>query len=103
MSFLWYFPHYPVTHPYQPSEVCVVFDCAPKSKDMCLNDALMQEPNQTNTLNSVLTRFRKERVVLVGNIKSIFHQVQVNPKDTWALRFLWWSEGTWMMNQRNTT
>ena len=91
--FVWYLPHHPVIHPYKPSKVRAVFDCAAKCKGMCLNDALMQGPNLTNSLIGVLTRFRKDLVVLVGDIESMFHQVQVDPKDTSALRFLWWSEG----------
>ena len=66
----------------------VVFDCAAKCKGACLNDALMQESNLTNSLIGVLTRFRKDRVVLVGDIESMFHQVHVDPKDTSTLRFL---------------
>ena len=91
--FVWYLPHHPVIHPYKPSKVRVVFDCTAKCKGMCLNDVLMQGPNLTNSLIGVLTWFRKDRVVLVGDIESMFHQVQVDPKDTSALRFLWWSEG----------
>ena len=73
----------------------VVFDCAAKYNGACLNDALMQGPNLTNSLIDVLrpTRFRKERVVLLRDIESMFHQVQVEPKDTSALRFLGWFEG----------
>ena len=70
-----------------------MFDCAAKCKGVCLNDALMQGPNLTNSLIGVLTRFRKERVVFVGDIESMFHQVQVDAKDTSASRFLWWTEG----------
>ena len=39
------------------------------------------------------TWFREERVVLVGDIESMFHQVLVDPKYTSASRFLWWSKG----------
>ena len=91
--FVWYLPHHPVIHPYKPSKVRVVFGCAAKCKGVYLNDALMQGPNRTNSLIGVLTRFRKGRVVRLGDIESMFHQVQVDAKDTSALRFLWWSEG----------
>ena len=78
--FVWYLPHHPVIHPYKPSKVRVVFDCAAKCKDVCLNDALMQGPNLINSLIGVLTRFPKDRVVLVGDIESMFHLVQADPK-----------------------
>ena len=77
-----------------------MFDCAAKCKGACLNDVLMQGPNLTNSLIGVLTQFRKECVDLVGDIKPMFHQVQVDSKDTSALRFLWWFEGN--MNDEPT-
>ena len=86
--FVWYLPHQPVIHPYKLFKMRVVFDCAAKCKGACLNDALMQESNLTNSLIGVLTRFRKDRAVLVGDIESMFHQVHVDQKDTSTLRFL---------------
>ena len=56
-----------------------------------LNDALLQGPNLISSLIGVLIRFRKEGLVLVDDIESMFHQIQVDFKDTSALRFLWWS------------
>ena len=53
MFFCGTFPHHPVIHPYKPSKVRVVFDCAAKCKGVCLNDALMQGPNLTNSLIGV--------------------------------------------------
>ena len=91
--FVWYLPHHPVIHPYKPYKVRIVFDCAAKCKGVRLNDASMQGPNLANSVIGVLTRFHKDRVVLVVDIESMFHQVQVDPKDTSALRFLWWPEG----------
>ena len=60
---------------------------------MCLNDALMQGPHLTNDLVGVLIRFRKELIAVAGDIRAMFHQVKVCPKDVNALRFLWWPKG----------
>ena len=60
---------------------------------MCLNDALMQGPHLINDLVGVLIRFRKELIAVTGDIRAMFHQVKVHPKDVNALRFLWWPEG----------
>ncbi|XP_068200638.1 uncharacterized protein [Palaemon carinicauda] len=47
----------------------------------------------TNSLIGVLLRFRLEKVALMGDIESMFYQVQV-PKDQHKyLRFLWWPGG----------
>ena len=51
---------------------------------------MLQGPDQTNQLVGVLIRFRQERIGLVSDIESMFHQVLVDPRDCNALRFFWW-------------
>lgn len=41
----------------------------------------------------VVTRFRKEPVMIMADIESMFHQVPVTADDTNLLRFLWWQDG----------
>ena len=53
----------------------------------------MQGPDLTNSFVGVLTRFRQEPVAVIADIKSMFHQVKVDPADGDALRFLWWPQG----------
>ena len=53
----------------------------------------MPGPCLTNELVGVLIRFCMERVALTGDIRSMFHQIRVHPKDIDALRFLWWLSG----------
>ena len=55
-----------------------------------LNDYLLSGPDLTNNLTGVLLRFRQEKIAFTADIKSMFLQVQVDPKDWDALRFLWW-------------
>ena len=92
-STVWFLPHDPVINPKKPEKVRVVFDCAAKHKGMCLNDALMQGPNLANELIGVLIQFRKEQIAVTGDIRAMFYQVRVEPKDANALRFLWWPSG----------
>ena len=87
---VWYLPHHPVLNPNKPGKVRVVFDCAAKHQGTSLNDQLLQGPDLTNNLVGVLTRFRQEPVALMADVESMFHQVNVNPNDCDALRFLWW-------------
>ena len=65
--------HYSIKHSHKAYKVRVVFDCAAKCKGLCLNDALMQRPNLTNSLINMLSRFRQEHVVFVGDM--CFHPV----------------------------
>jgi len=56
-----------------------------------LNDQVLQEPDLTNKLVGVLTRFRQEKTALMADIESTFHQVRVRPENRDILWFLWWN------------
>ncbi|XP_063969477.1 uncharacterized protein LOC135157524 [Lytechinus pictus] len=90
---IWYLPHHPVTHPFKPEKVRVVFDCAAKYQGISLNSHLLSGPDYTNKLVGVLLRFRQEEIALVADVEGMFHQVRVTPTHTDALRFLWWENG----------
>ncbi|XP_051776177.1 uncharacterized protein LOC127526093 [Erpetoichthys calabaricus] len=89
---VWYIPHHGVYHP-KKNKIRVVFDCTATYQGISLNEQLLKGPDLTNTLIGVLTRFRKEPVALMADIKSMFYQVKVPDKDSDLLRFLWWPEG----------
>ena len=89
----WYLPHHPVLNPRKPGKVRIVFDCAAKHRGICLNDALMQGPDLVNSILSVLTRFRRERIALAADVESMFHQVRIKEEDRDSFRFLWWPNG----------
>ena len=74
-------------------KVRVVYDCHAKFKGASLNDQLLQGPDLTNSLVGVLTRFRKEPIAFMSDIKTMFYQVRVRPSDCNYLRFLWWPDG----------
>ena len=88
----WFLPHHPVLNPNKPGKVRVVFDAAAKFQGTSLNDQLVQGPDLTNDLVGVLIRFREERIALTSDVEAMFHQTGVLPKDTDALRFLWWPD-----------
>ena len=80
-------------HPNKPQKIRVVFDCSAKYKGISLNDTLLPGPDITNKLLGVLIRFRSEVIAIEGDIKSMFHQIQIPPRDRDKLRFLWWENG----------
>ena len=92
-SMKWYIPHHGIYHPHKPGKIRVVFDCSAKYQGKSLNDLLLNGPDLTNNLFGVLTRFRQERVALMADIESMFHQVKVSEADCSYLRFLWWPDG----------
>ena len=89
----WYIPHHGVYHPQKKDKMRVVFDCSASYMGVSLHEQLLQGPDLTNSLVGVLLRFRKERVAVVGDIESMFHQVTVPAKDRGCLRFFWWPSG----------
>ena len=89
----WYIPHHGVYHPHKPGKIRVVFDCSAKFSGISLNSMLHKGPDLTNSLIGVLTRFRGERVAVMADIESMFHQVRVPEHDSSFLRFLWWDDG----------
>ena len=90
---LWYIPHHGVYHPMKPEKVRVVFDCSARYPGFSLNDNLLQGPDPTNSLLGVLRKFRLEEVAVIGDIKSMFHQIGISEQDRDLWRFLWWEDG----------
>ena len=84
-----YLLHHPVFHPHRPDKVKIMFDCAAQYNNCSLNKQLIKGLDFLNSLVGVLTRFRMEKVAVVGDIEQMFDQVLVDPKDRHYLRFLW--------------
>ena len=89
---LWYLPHHPVYNPNKWDKISVMFDCAAKYQGSSLNDNLLQGPDLTNGLISVLIRFWEGPIAMLADVEAMFHQVCVALLDTNALHFLWWPE-----------
>ena len=88
----WYVPHHRVYHPNKPEKIRIVFECSAEFNGVSLNKSLMSGPDLTIQLVGVITRFRVESVVIMGDIEAMFHQVLVAEKDRKLLRFLWWED-----------
>ena len=84
---LWCLFHHPVLNPHKPEKVRVNFNFSAKYDNISLNDQLLQEPDMTSSLVSVLTRVKEKRVVMRLDIKSMFYQVRVKPSNCSALQF----------------
>ena len=89
---VWYIPHFGVYHPKKPDKIRVVFDGSAKVGGMCLNDCLLQGPDQMNSLVGILMRFRRELVGVTCDIGRMFHQFRVSPEFRDCLRFLWFDK-----------
>lgn len=89
---VWYIPHHGVYHPTK-GKIRVVFDCGASFQETSLNAQLLQGPDLTSSLIGVVSRFRKNPVVIMADIESMFHPVRVPAEDTDLLRFLWWPDG----------
>ncbi|XP_073770437.1 uncharacterized protein [Danio rerio] len=82
----WYIPHHLVSH---NGKNRLVFNCSYQFRGMNLNDALLPGPTLGASLLGVLLRFREHGVAVSGDIKAMFHQVQLLPEDRALLRFVW--------------
>lgn len=82
----WFVPHHMVSH---NGKNRVVFNCSFSYKGENLNDLLLPGANLGSTLLGVLLRFREHSVAISSDIKGMFHQVRLLPKDKPLLLFLW--------------
>ena len=85
----WYLPHFQVYHPKKTDQIRVVFDCSAVYEGDSLNKHLLQGPEWMNGLVGVLSRFRKEEIVVSFDIEQMFLNFAVNPEHGDFLRFLW--------------
>ncbi|XP_077351805.1 uncharacterized protein LOC144001182 [Festucalex cinctus] len=82
----WFIPHHLVTH---NGKNRLVFNCSHQYLGQSLNQYLLPGPTLGAPLLAVLLRFREGPIAVSGDIKGMFHQVRLLPKDRPLLRFLW--------------
>ena len=88
----WFIPHHGVYHQ-RKKKLRVVFDCSSVFQGKSLNGELLQGPDLTNQLVGVLTRFRQHDIATMGDIESMFYQVQIPESQRRYVQFLWWEDG----------
>ncbi|XP_062541223.1 uncharacterized protein LOC134209258 [Armigeres subalbatus] len=86
-----YLPHHAVLKASSSTtKVRVVFDGSARTNSgYSLNDALLKGPIIQDELLSLLVRFRKHEIALVGDVEKMYRQVRVHQDDTSLQRILW--------------
>lgn len=85
----WYLPHFGVLNPSKPDKLRLVFDAAATVNGVSLNSFLLTGPDQLLSLPHIMSAFRMSRIGVCGDIKEMFHQIQIRPADRDSQRFLW--------------
>ena len=89
-----YLPNLVVTKPDKPGKFRICQDAAARVGKHSLNSYLFSGPDLLNKLITIIFKFRQKRYTLSADIKDYYYQIEVDPKDRAALRFLWWSDKT---------
>lgn len=86
-----YLPHHAVLCEDSPTtKLRVVFDASCKtSAGPSLNDALMVGPTVQEDIRSIIMRARKHQVMIVADVKMMYRQVLVDPRDTSVQLIVW--------------
>ncbi|XP_058816184.1 uncharacterized protein LOC131679471 [Topomyia yanbarensis] len=89
---VWYLPLGVVCNPRKPNKIRVVWDAAATVNGISLNSKLLKGPDLLTPLLSVLCRFRQRQYAIAGDIRQMFHQLQIREEDRHSQRFLWRSD-----------
>ncbi|XP_062704152.1 uncharacterized protein LOC134286544 [Aedes albopictus] len=89
---MWYLPVFPVTNPNKPGKVRIVWDAAAKAHGISLNSVLLKGLDLLCSLLGILLRFRLHPVAVTGDIREMFHQVQIRQEDQRYQCFYWTDE-----------
>ena len=81
-------------HPAKKDEVRVCFDASAKVKNVSLNSKLLTGPDLLTKMLGVCIRFREYPVTIEGDVKRMFLQVRLDPRDCWAKCFYFWKNNS---------
>lgn len=85
-----YISHHAVLKPESKSTPCrIVFNSSSKFQGHSLNDFLAKGPSLLNNMIGILLRFRQNRVAFIGDIKKMFHCIEIPNEDQMTHLFLW--------------
>lgn len=84
----WYLPHHPILNSNKPKKVRRVCYAVAKYHRVCLNDALMTDPDRLYGLIGMFMRFRIEQIVITADVEDMFPRISDPPHDQRTLRFL---------------
>ncbi|XP_033759093.1 uncharacterized protein LOC117341342 [Pecten maximus] len=87
---VWYLPIFGVYHPKKPDKIRGVFDSSATYKGISLNGTLLSGPNLTNSLLSILLRFRNDLYAVTADVEQMFYRFLVKKEHRDFLRFLWY-------------
>ena len=94
-----YLPHHGVASINKLNRLRVVFDAAATNSGTSLNQNLLKEPDFLSNLIGELMRFREGQFAIMGDIESMFHQVNVLKEDADSLRLLWHTKPSLPINE----
>jgi len=84
-----YLAHHAVLKDSKSTPCRIVFDCAAKYMGLSLNDCLAKGPSLLNVLAGVILRFRQDRIAFIGDIKKMYHSIDISIPDQMVHLFLW--------------
>lgn len=87
-SRMWFLPLGVVQHP-RKNKVRLIWDAKATVEGVSFNSKLLKGPDLLTPLLAVLSSFRQFPVAVCGDIREMFHQIQIREQDRLSQCFLW--------------
>ena len=85
-----YLLHHAVMKPDSKSTPCrIVFNSSASFMGLSLNECLAKGPSLLNSLLGILIRFRENQIAFIGDIKKMYHSIDIPLHDQMTHLFLW--------------